>query len=278
MAASTEPSNITMWLREVCAGYRFDVDALLRKQGRPIPWPITLTSESELWTLLETYGHTTGLPKESAALAHIIEVSLVDYLLVHLNALPQAICNRGTTRAYPDLDISAAPFGSGYHAVDIKAARLSRNGKSTGSQITLCTGNTYFKHPGQAYKNMFRPYGEYKSHLDLIVLFTFNANLPSRVTNLRILVHECWRIASRRRSSTTRRYIGAVTSVSRLAQGQGSFASEEAFYEYWRAYDWTRKAPKAQRDAQDPASIAAQDPANLDGPDPVLDAQLRLPI
>jgi hypothetical protein len=45
-----------------------------------------------------------------------------------------------------------------------------------------------------------------------------------------------WSIASRKRSSTTREYIGAVTSVADLRAGRGEFASETDFYSYWRDY------------------------------------------
>lgn len=56
--------------------------------------------------------------------------------------------------------------------------------------------------------------------------------------DLELLVHETWRLASNQRSSTTREYIGAVTSIERLRQGSGDFASEEAFYGFWRKYDF----------------------------------------
>jgi hypothetical protein len=51
-----------------------------------------------------------------------------------------------------------------------------------------------------------------------------------------LLVHEPWRIASKQRSSTTREYIGAVQNLDDLRKGQGTFATEEEFYKYWRAF------------------------------------------
>ncbi len=53
---------------------------------------------------------------------------------------------------------------------------------------------------------------------------------------LEIIVQEPWRIASRERSSTTREYIGAVTSIPALRAGEGAFAAQAEFYDYWRRF------------------------------------------
>jgi hypothetical protein len=62
--------------------------------------------------------------------------------------------------------------------------------------------------------------------------------LPGRITDLELLVKEPWRIASKQRSSTTREYIGAVQRLDDLRASNGEFDSEEAFYKYWRAYEF----------------------------------------
>src|SRR5205807_664082 len=97
---------------------------------------------AELTERLEAGGHLVSLPKESAALANVIEVALVDYLIERLEAIPGAEVQRGQERSYPDLEISGEAFGGGYHAVDIKLARLKKGGRRTQSRCTLYTGNT----------------------------------------------------------------------------------------------------------------------------------------
>jgi hypothetical protein len=62
--------------------------------------------------------------------------------------------------------------------------------------------------------------------------------LPARVEDLELVVHPAWRIASHKRSSTTREYIGAVTAIDDLRDGRGEFETAEEFYRFWRAYDF----------------------------------------
>ena len=59
---------------------------------------------------------------------------------------------------------------------------------------------------------------------------------PHRVEDVQVLVQEPWRIASKKRSSTTREYLGAVDLIADLIAGNGDFATEEEFYSYWRKF------------------------------------------
>jgi hypothetical protein len=81
-----------------------------------------------------------------------------------------------------------------------------------------------------------RPFSEYGSHVDVLMIYTVNEDSNARVEDLEIIVQEPWRIASRERSSTTREYIGAVTAVEALRAGDGAFATPAEFYEYWRKF------------------------------------------
>ena len=101
--------------------------------------------------------------------------------------------------------------------MDIKAARRAANGRQTQSRITLYTGNTYFKWPGLHWPGTFRPFSDYATHLDVLMIYTLNPDSNARVEDLEIIVQEPWRIASRDRSSTTREYLGAITASTRFA-------------------------------------------------------------
>src|SRR5688500_17463920 len=68
------------WLRGQCAEYEFDVVAPYRRHGDH-PWPLTATDEDDLERRLDEGAHFLPLPKEPAALANVIEVSVVDYLI-----------------------------------------------------------------------------------------------------------------------------------------------------------------------------------------------------
>lgn len=77
------------------------------------------------------------LPKESAALANVIEVALVDFLLERLDQTPGTTGRRGEERSYPDLEIGGDAFGGTFHAVDVKMARLAKNGTQTQSRCCI---------------------------------------------------------------------------------------------------------------------------------------------
>jgi hypothetical protein len=237
----TTPLDLGTWLREQCAGYNFNVGGVFQRDSAQARWPLTAAGAVELEERLGEGGHLLPLPKEPAALANILEVSIVNFLVLNflvqrVEAIGGAELRRGTERGYPDLEISGRAFGGGFHAVDVKAARRAPSGAQTQSRITLYTGNTYFKWPDLHWPGTFRPFSQYASHLDMIMIYTLNPDSRGRVEDLEVIVQEPWRIASKERSSTTREYIGAVTSIDALRAGQGAFATPAEFYFYWRRF------------------------------------------
>jgi hypothetical protein len=228
------------WLREACKRYTLEPIAVYCA-GREARFPLTADDEAELQAKLAAGGHFLPLPKESAALANVLEVSLSEFLVRELEKVGGASCRRGTERGYPDIEFTGGPFGSVHHALDIKAARrklgrTKRASVNTNSRITLYTGNTYFRYPSLHWPGTSRPFQDYGSHLSLIAIYTLNEATVGRVEDLELMIHESWRIGSRQRSSTTREYIGAVVNIEDLRAGKGEFETEEAFYTYWRKY------------------------------------------
>ena len=224
------------WLRKACLEYTVEPAAVFRRRGPSAKWPATVKDEEHLFELLAKGGYLLPLPKEPAALANVIEISLVDFVLRQLEKVKGAEARRGTERGYPDVEISGKMFGAGFHAVDVKVARRHKNGKRTQSAITLYTGNTYFRWPDLSWPGTFRPFSEYTSHLDILAIYTLNEKTDARIDDFEIIVQEPWRIASKKRSSTTREYLGAVTSLQDLRSGKGEFATPEEFYKFWRKF------------------------------------------
>ena len=228
-------TDLLAWLRQAYATYELDVEAVYRREGHH-DWPLEAADADDLARQLDAGGHFLPLPKEPAALANVLEVSLVDFVLDRIDETEGAEARRGTERGYPDIEISGQAFGGGYHALDVKVARRAQSGRRTQSRITLYTGNTYFRYPQLRWPGTFRPFQDYSSHLDLIAIYTFNPESVSHIEDLELLVHEAWRVASRQRSSTTREYIGAVQVIEDLRAGRGEFETEEDFYRYWRRF------------------------------------------
>jgi hypothetical protein len=229
--------DLLEWLREQCAEYEFDVAALYRRRGDHA-WPLTATDDEDLERRLEDGGHFLPLPKEPAALANIIEVSVVDHLIERTERFPGLVVARGTERGYPDLEFTGSALDDEFYAVDVKVARRGSSGRRTQSRITLYTGNTYFRFPQLRWPGTFRPFDDYERHLALICIYTLEPSHYSRVSDLELLVHETWRIASRQRSSTTREYLGAVDNIQALRDGEGEFERAEDFYRYWRRFNF----------------------------------------
>jgi hypothetical protein len=243
--SAVQSIDLLNWLRANCARYEFDVVALYRREGDH-PWPLRADDPADLEQKLAVGGHFLPLPKEPAALANIVEVSVADFILEEADQEPGLVAVRGTERGYPDIEFSGTALGDAYYAVDVKVARRAKSGTRTQSRITLYTGNTYFRYPTLHWPGTFRPFADYKQHLDVIAVYTLDEERTNRVAELELIVEEAWRIGSRQRSSTTREYIGAVDSIAALKAGKGEFTSEQEFYDYWRKYRF-RIGPSIER-------------------------------
>ncbi|MGH8910173.1 MAG: type II restriction endonuclease [Egibacteraceae bacterium] len=227
--------DVLEWLRRTCGEFVFDIVAVYRRGGRH-DWPLSARDPDELERKLAEGGHLLPLPKEPAALANVLEVAIVDFLLDRIATEEAVEGRRGTERGYPDIELGGPALGGRYHAVDVKVARLNTRGTATQSRVTLYTGNTYFRYPQLQWPGTFRPFQGYASHLDIVAVYRFTPDERRRVADLELIVHEAWRIASRQRSSTTREYLGGVQSLQALREGAGEFSSPEEFYRFWRRY------------------------------------------
>jgi hypothetical protein len=265
--------DLKAWLRDQCAEYVFDLRGVFRLSGFH-PWPLTAVDRGDLEVKLTEGGHLLPLPKEPAALANVLEVSIVDFLMARVAREEDAEARRGGERFYPDLEVSGDLFGGGFHAVDVNIARrgATKKGPSdfTQSRITLYTGNTYFMYPSLHWPGTFRAFNDYQGrHLDVIGIYTLDTASRARVVDLELIVQEPWRIASRQRSSTTREYIGAVQRLQDLRQGAGEFPTPEAFYTFWRKFDFKiGKSVKRQLDKllagdEAPQGVAVEPPRDL---------------
>jgi hypothetical protein len=225
-------------LSEICAGYEFEPVAIYKRRGEH-EWPLIAADEDELAARLAAGDHFLPLPKEPAALANIVEVAVVDFVMGQLEKTSIKLV-RGTERGYPDLELEA---DGKYFAIDVKVARRKVNKKGvptgkTDSRITLYTGNTFFMYPTLKWAGTFRPFADYAGHIDLICLYTLNQATAARIDDFELLVVEPWKIASKHRSSTTREYLGAVDNIDRLRNEQGEFSTADDFYAFWRKHDW----------------------------------------
>ncbi len=239
-------SPLLRWLREQIEGWQPSAVGIYREYAEH-DWPLSADSPAELRQRLTDAGHLLPLPTEPAALANVMEIELREHLVDAARDAEGVNVREGTQRSYPDLEFDGSALGSGYRAVDIKCARR-KNPNRLNNSIALYTGNTWFLWPQLKFGGILRPFEEYQEHIAVLVLYEFDKNLPERITDVIVVAHETWRLASKRRASATREYIGSVTSVHDIVAGQGAFETPEEFYNYWRnpARRW-KDSPEAKK-------------------------------
>jgi len=240
-------SPLLDWLRKQTSSWTPSIVGVFREDAVH-PWPLTANSAKELRTRLTTTGHLLPLPAEPAALANVMEIELRKHLLEAVALTRDAQVAEGTERSYPDLEFGGSLFGNGFRAVDIKCARRNKTRTALQNRIALYTGNTYFLWPQLKFSGIRRPFGEYEELISVVVMYTFEPDVPERITDVVVAVHETWRIASRARASATREYIGSIGNIENLVAGRGDFNSAKDFYDYWRhsTRNW-KKSPEAER-------------------------------
>ena len=198
--------------------------------------------------MLTTRGHLLPLPTEPAALSNLVEIELRTHLVAAAARTTNGEARVGTERSYPDLEFSGSAFGGGVRAADIKCARRRQSGSALQSRIALYTGNTYFLWPQLKFSGILRPFQEYRELLSIVAIYDFMPDRQERIDNLQTVAHDTWRLASTKRASATREYIGSIQDIDRLVAGNGDFESEQDFYSFWRstARDW-KKSPEAEK-------------------------------
>jgi hypothetical protein len=75
-----KPLHLPAWLREQCSDFRFDVGGVFQRSSDTSWWPLEAAGPAELEERLAQGGHLLPLPKEPAALANVMEVSIVNFL------------------------------------------------------------------------------------------------------------------------------------------------------------------------------------------------------
>ncbi|MDQ6869860.1 MAG: hypothetical protein M3178_16455 [Pseudomonadota bacterium] len=95
--------TIIDWLREICRDYELKPVAVYRRHPHHHQWPLVAQDDDELQAKLAESGHFLALPTEPAALANVLEVSLLEFLVEKIEALADVTARRGPNAAIPIL-------------------------------------------------------------------------------------------------------------------------------------------------------------------------------
>ena len=200
------------------------------------------------------------MPPEPALIAKVVEVPVIEHVKRKaLNVRGLDVLDDLSGRGYPDILLTGRAIGSRKVAVDVKVARRNTPKRGTPtrtqSRITLGPFDSYCRRPDEPIPGVGVAYGDFASHIDLIVLYDY---IDGDVQRIQILTAETWRIASMKRSSTTRNYIGAVDLLVDLIEERGPFESEADFHAYWRSQP-VRNARSLTAGVAEPESVEASD-------------------
>ncbi len=151
---------------------------------------------------------------------------------------------------YPDLSFVKKSDPSVKFAVDIKTTYRLGDYKGFCNGFTLGSHGEYFRNRSST-KNVQFPYGDYKAHITLGILYSRAlstdiaeteirsvSELPSIISviaDLHFFVEEKWKIASDRSGSGNTANIGSISYIPDILSGNGVFArlGEGTFDEYW---------------------------------------------
>ena len=216
-----------------------------------------LQTENGLWTLrgfVDTARRVYSLGNDTKVISKALELMLLPPIIRFWEGKGYRVTTARHQNFYPDISIERE---NARYALDLKTTyrlRLSspdRPPRVSGFTLGAFTG--YFR-DRESTKNVTYPYGSYRQHYVVGIVYTQVADLqpgvytvddleqiPPPIRDIEILFQEKWRIASDRPGSGNTRNIGSVTELEALREGRGPFArlgevGERVFNEYWQHY------------------------------------------
>ena len=142
----------------------------------------------------------------------------------------------GGAREYPDLTLDGGKLGKRMIAIEIKTARRNMKRPDRSSRMSLGSCAGYFLQPDKKMAGCKIPYSMFSEHWVVGCIYTWNekADTLHMVSDVEIIVHPKWKIASRSTASGDTAAIGSIVDIADLKAGRGEFNSEKEFEEYWR--------------------------------------------
>lgn len=212
------------------------------------------------WTVkgfIDTHRDIYTISTDTKVVSKIVELYIFPKIckFAHDNGLRLELTKE--QNFYPDMTF--INLDGNLFAVDIKSSYRKNSSSINGMTLGAFTG--YFRERTST-KNVTHPYGNYKAHVVLGIIYSLADggddefkvyrlenldDIKSVIKNFSFFVQEKWRIAIDRAGSGNTKNIGSVSDISALIGGKGPFAElgEEIFDDYWMHYltkDMARKA------------------------------------
>ena len=197
---------------------------------------------------IDVHKNIYTMTNDTKVVSKILELILLPHLKAFASKNKMTLELPSAQNFYPDLTFKDER--GNLFAVDFKSSYYTGENKAHG--LTLGSYWGYFR-DRLARKNTDHPYGEYKCHLVLGMLYRQTIEgtgeraiyhideletIKSVISSFVFFVQPKWKIASDRPGSGNTRNIGAVADFDKLTNGNGTFATlgEDVFNDYWIGY------------------------------------------
>lgn len=190
------------------------------------------------------------LSRDTKVLSTVLELEIGPLLREYLKEYDITVFPNPTQNSYPDFVLLC---DDEFYALDIKSSY--RKDENTINGMCLGTYKGYFRDE-ESSKNTLIPYGQFKKHLVLGVIYdrldkkirnkqrayklSELDQIKSPMQNIKCFVQQKWKIAGLTPGSGNTNNIGSVCKIEDLLEGKGPFAEkfgELGFLKYWREYE-----------------------------------------
>lgn len=220
----------------------------------------TISTEDGDWIVkgfIDTNKNIYTISADTKVISKIIELYIFPkiYAFAQNNGLEIELTEQ--QNFYPDITFKDKE--GNLFAVDLKSSYRKDSTHINGMTLGAFTG--YFRERNST-KNVTHPYGNYKAHVVLGIIYDTVRDIDERkvygieqlneivsvIKNFDFFVQEKWKIAIDRPGSGNTKNIGSVSKIEDLKQGNGSFAKlgEAIFDNYWMEYLTMDMAKKAE--------------------------------
>jgi hypothetical protein len=169
---------------------------------------------------IDTEGRIYPVPEIPQVITGIFEAMIMTRIVEPLKQKYKCKVVIGRPREYPQLTLYGGEIGEKKIAIDVKSARKLTNTRTTRMSLGSCAG--YFRQPNRKMPGCVFPYGEYKEHWIIGILYTWHPSEPSElyqhpsrlseelVSDVEVIINEKWRIASRHTATGDTAAMGTI--------------------------------------------------------------------
>lgn len=212
-----------------------------------------ISTQSKDWNIkgfIDTEQNIYTISQDTKVISKILEIQLFPKFKEFADANGFEIILAEKQNWYPDMSFVNKKDSSIKYALDIKTTYRLKTHEGFCNGFTLGSHGTYFK-DRKSSKNIQFPYGDYKAHICLGILYdrTLETDIDetiivpiqqlhiinSVIKNIEFFVVEKWKIASDKSGSSNTANIGSIDCIEDILIGNGVFANlgESIFDEYW---------------------------------------------